>query len=130
MNNPNEPLMESNNIIQFPGMNRHPPRNLDDVINNVDTMKQVHIQETISALIPIVFQSLCASGFDFGIDEENEEFVEVKDSAFMVEALRSMLCKQYKLYHPFQDLAENIFYFEKDGLLVVKNNIQLSEIND
>ena len=125
-----ENYMESNNIIQFPGMNRHPPRNLDDVINNVDTMKQVHIQETISVIVPIIFQSLAASGFDFGIDENDEEITEIKDGAFLVEAIRSMLCKQYKLYHPFQDLAENIFYFEKDGLLVVKNNIQLSEIND
>jgi hypothetical protein len=122
--------MESNNVILFPSTYKHPPRNLDEVINSVDTMKQVHIQETISTIVPIIFQSLAASGFDFGIDEETDDVPELKDGALLVEAMRSMLCKQYKIYHPFQDIAENAFFLEKDGLLVVKNNIQLSEIND
>lgn len=123
--------MQSNNIILFPTPTRQmPPRNLDDVINNVDTMKQVHIQETITALTPMIFQSLAASGFDFGIDEENDEFFNLKDGAFLVESIRSMLCKYYRLHHPFQDLAETFLSIEDNGLLVVKNIVQSTEVND
>lgn len=123
--------MDSNNIILFPAPTRQmPPRNLDDVINSVDTMKQVHIQETIAALAPMLFQSLAASGFDFGIDEESEELEDLKDGAFLVESIRSMLCKHYGLHHPFQDLAENFLSIEENGLLIVKNIIQSTEVND
>lgn len=123
--------MDSNNIILFPSPTRQiPPRNLDDVITNIDSMKLVHVQETIAVIIPMIFQALAASGFDFGIDEESEDPTNLKDGAFIVEAIRSMLCKYYKLHHPFQDVAENLLTIKDDGLLIMNNNIEFNEVND
>ncbi len=102
----------SNNVLIFPkkSTNAKDIKNLEEVQYNLEMMKHYHIQETILNLAPILFNQLDIAGF--GLDEDDRD--DVKDGAFIVEALRSMMCKYYGIYHPFQDIAEKIFCEEKE----------------
>ena len=100
----------SNNVIAFPKANvkiSKDNRTVENIQQNVEMMKHYHIQETILNLAPIIFNQLDIAGF--GLDDEDEEDNDVKDGAFIIEALRSYMCKYYDIHHPFQKIAENIF---------------------
>lgn len=116
--------MSSNNVIAFP-VEYSGPRvkglSFKDIEDNVNMMKMFHIQETIFNLAPIIFNHLEISGFEM---EENEEgSFEIRDGALMMEAIKSILCKHYDIYHPFQQLSEHIFEEddEEDSLRIVEN---------
>lgn len=104
--------MVANNILIFP-KTKTPNKNIDikEVQQNMDMMKHFHIQETILNLAPIIFNHLDIAGF--GLDDEEEDN-DVKDGAFIIEALRSYMCKYYGIYHPFQKIADNIFEPKED----------------
>ena len=99
----------SNNVIAFPKNNAKiskDNRTVENIQQNLETMKHYHIQETILNLAPIIFNQLDIAGFGLDDDEEDND---VKDGAFIIESLRSYMCKYYEIYHPFQKIAENIF---------------------
>lgn len=99
---------KSNNVITFPKSNVKQVKDsktVEDIHNNLDMMKQYHIQETILNIAPIIFNQIDVAGF--GLDDQSEE--DIKDGAFLIESLRSMLNRYYDIYHPFQDLSVNIF---------------------
>jgi len=102
----------SNNVVLFPkkSTNAKDIKNLEEIEYNLEMMRHYHIQETILNLAPIIFANLDIAGF--GLDEELE--TDVKDGAFVIEALRSMMCKHYGIYHPFQDICDKIFCEEKE----------------
>ncbi len=108
----------SNNVLIFPkkSTNAKDIKKLEEVQYNLEMMRHYHIQETILNLAPIIFNQLDIAGF--GLDEEVHD--DVKDGAFIVEALRSMMCKYYGIYHPFQDVAEKIFSEEEEEKGVFK----------
>jgi len=115
----------NNNIIQFPKT----PKNtnnltVETVKSNIDDVKQFHINETISAIIPSMLQQMSLAGFDIA-EEEND--VTIKDGAFLVEAMKSMLCRHYNIFHPFQKIADSIFVDENnDGSLEMVNEISIN----
>jgi hypothetical protein len=116
-------LKNKSNIIQFPGKMREVPKDVDEIIERVDTIKHLHVQETLSTIIPIIFNQMAASGFDFIDDEETGEVTNIKDGAFLVESLRSIMLKHYGIDHPFQLIAENIFSQENNNVLLMKNDV-------
>jgi hypothetical protein len=103
--------MNSNNIVNFPKTYSGPKDQVtvEDINRNLDMMKQFHIQETIANIAPMIFNQLDISGFTFE-DEESEDVLNLKDGAFIIESLRSIMSKYYGIYHPFQKLSEEIFY--------------------
>ena len=111
--------MESNNVILFPkkNLNAKPTLEMKEIEKNMEMMKHYHIQETIATVAPIIFNQMDLAGFNLG--EENEKS-SIKDGAFIVEALRSMMCKYYNIYHPFQQIAESVFTAETEDLSVLK----------
>jgi hypothetical protein len=115
----------SNNVINFPKPYNGPKNEINEteIIQNVEMMKHYHIQETISNIAPMIFNQLDIAGFDF----TDEESVDIKDGAFIIEALRSMMCKHYGLYHPFQQISENVFFPDKEeiGALKIVDSINL-----
>lgn len=120
----------SNNIISFPRPNSRidlAAQTVENIQNNLDMMKHYHIQETILAMAPILFNQLDLAGFGM-MDDEDED---VRDGAFIVEALRAIMCKHYGIYHPFNTLIENIFEEEltENGAykVVDKINLDLTE---
>lgn len=99
--------MTSNNVVAFP-KSKTVSRDitLDDIQHNMDMMRHYHIQETIQTLAPIIFNQLDIAGF--GISEDEED-MDVKDGALIVEALRSLMLKHYDMNHPFQQIADAVF---------------------
>ena len=123
--------MDSNNVIQFPKKNNNINRDeiaMEEIAHNVTMMKLYHIQETITNLAPIIFNNLEIAGFGISDDEDMEI---VRDGAFIIETIRSILCKHYNIYHPFQQIADNIFEpdDEEEGALriVEKLNLKLKK---
>lgn len=110
--------MESNNVIQFPkkNLNSKLPIDQDQIEKNMEMMKHYHIQETIATIAPIVFNQLELAGFSLGEDETEN----IKDGAFIVESLRSLMCKYYDIYHPFQQISENVFTADSEDINVLK----------
>lgn len=103
----------SNNVILFPKNkveNSAKLSNLEDIQRNIEMMRHYHIQETILNLTPLIFNQLDVAGFIID-DDENDD---VKDGAFIVEALRSYMLKYYGDFHPFQIIAQNVFEKKKD----------------
>jgi hypothetical protein len=101
-------MHSSNNVILFPKQSAIKSEELviEDIANKVEMMKLYHIQETIANLAPIIFNQLEVAGFTLSDDEVDED---IKDGAFIIEALRSYMCKYYDIYHPFQQISENVF---------------------
>lgn len=111
--------MQQNNVITFPKEYKG-PAGIEKITENLDMMKQYHIQETIANIAPIIFTQLDIAGFSFS-DEENAESEEsLKEGAFIVESIRSLLCRHYGIYHPFQDLSEKVFTVEDIDLPSLK----------
>lgn len=117
-------LNNKDNIIQFPGTTREIPRDEKEIVQRVDNIKHLHIQEVLSTMVPIIFNQMATAGFDFVDDEETGEVNNVKDGAFLVEALRSIMLKHYGIAHPMQILSENLFqHDEKNDVLLFRNDI-------
>ena len=112
-NNNESDLMQSNNVIMFPKQYHGPAApSLDEIIENTDMMKHFHIQETLNNLIPLIFTHLDIAGFEFEDEEDATSMESIKEGAFLVEALRALMCRHYGIYHPFQDLWEKIFQYD------------------
>lgn len=98
----------ANNIIQFPpreNFRNIPPQNIEEVNDQIDTLKHIHVQESIEMVIPILFNNLAILGFD---PDENDHFL-IKDGSLVVESVRSFLNKFYGINHPLQIISENLF---------------------
>lgn len=116
----------SNNIIQFPkntSTRMMPPQSVDEIEDNVDNLRFIHIQESLEAVIPIVFNSLAVLGFDPDTDEDPTM---VKDGCLIVESIRSFLCKNYKLGHPLQLIAKGFFNEDNEGDMVMVDNLTIT----
>ena len=99
------------NVIPFPKNNKIPVDE-DEVDDKIAQVKYHHINETLQIVIPIMFSYLETAGFEFDVEDDEEDAVNdpnIKDAAFIVEAVRSLLCKHHGLEHPFQQISEHIF---------------------
>jgi hypothetical protein len=120
----------ADNVIKFPKSNSKNPKDeekfLEQITQNIDMMKQYHIQETIATVTPMIFTQLEIAGFPLG-DDESGELIDIKDGALIIEALRSIMCKHYEIYHPFQKIADVIFCpdDEEDGAFKIADSINI-----
>jgi hypothetical protein len=124
------------NVIPFPKNNQNAiPTDIDEVESRLEQLKFHHINEAISVVVPILFSYLESAGFEFdGMDEEDDGLDDpnIKDAAFMVEAIRSLLCKHHNMDHPFQQISEGVF--EQDAVnkgvfsLVKKLSIEFKNV--
>jgi len=99
------------NVIPFPINSRQQNiPNLEEISEKMIDVKNIHINETLETVIPMLFQYLDIAGFQFDTSDDDEEIdPNLKDAAFVVEAVRSLLSKYYALSHPFQKISENVF---------------------
>lgn len=125
-----------NNVVKFPIRGKfinnppEPPLNDEDVATGISMVKFNHINETLATVIPMLFTNLELAGFDFSVDEEEDIDYNVKDGSFIVESVRSMLCKFHNIKHPFQDIAEAVFIKdETDGSFAVTNKLNLDLVD-
>jgi hypothetical protein len=121
--------MSTSNIIPFPkqNINIQKQTSIEEIKNNIEMMRHYHIQETIANLAPIIFNQLEIAGFPIS----NEEETDIKDGAFIIESLRSLMCKYYDIYHPFQQISDGVFFpdeIEIGALRIVdKLNLELKK---
>lgn len=116
----------SNNVVHFPKSNTKDIK-LEEVQQNLEMLKHYHVQEAITVIAPQIFNQLEIAGF--GLTEDEDE--DIKDGALIIEAIRSMMLKYYKIYHPFQVLSEEIFSYDekREGVLKIADSINL-ELKD
>jgi len=118
-------------VIKFPIKSikkiNSPPGDEEQVAATVDTMKHAHIQETLLAISPMLFERLHAAGFDFS---EFSDEKEIQYGAFIVESIHALLCKYYELYHPFQTISENIFVKDENDELTLVDELHLKFIEN
>jgi hypothetical protein len=113
----------ANNVILFPGKNLRGPQTLEEVVDNLDMVRQVHIQETLELVVPKLFESFSVAGF--APDEEDENDF-LKHGAMVVEAARSFLCKVSGMPHPLQLIAENLFeQVDDEGNLEISDKVKI-----
>lgn len=121
--------MDSDNIIPFPRKNQSPltssiiapPQSIDEVEETVDIVRQVHIQQTLEQVIPMLFDNLALAGF-----QPINEMDFLKDGALVVEAARSFLNKIYGMQHPLQLIADNLFeQVDSEGNLEVSDKVKI-----
>lgn len=119
-------MSEANNVIRFPVKpSRMPdaPQTLEEVDASVDLIKKTHIQDTLEIVVPMLFDNLVIAGFD--PNEQSTDFL--KDGAFIVESIRSLLCKLYDMDHPLQQVASHMFVVndDVDPSIVIDENIKV-----
>ncbi len=124
--------MISNNVVSFPkSKSVSKDITVEDIQHNMSMMRHYHVQETIQNLVPMIFNQLDIAGF--GLIEDDPEH-DIKDGAFIVEALRSLMLKHYDMHHPFQQVAEAIFipHPKEEGAykIIEKLNLELKPIED
>jgi hypothetical protein len=112
-------------VIEFPKQNVRLARaqgapSKDQVDNSVETMKLVHVNDTLMALVPMIFERLYAAGFEYPEIAEYEYHVE-----FFIETLHSLMLKKYDIAHPFQAMSDNIFQKDEDGDLTLVDEISV-----
>lgn len=116
---------QSNNVISFPNQSKQ--ITVEEIDDRIEMVKLYHIQETVSAIVPSLFNQLEIAGFN--IDEESGQGL--KNGAFLIETLRSIMCEQYGIYHPFQTITQNVFIPDDTDLsslqIAEKLNISLKE---
>ena len=124
--------MGSNNIVNFPKSYNGPQDQeqlFKEISSNLETMKLYHIQEALSNIIPMIFTQLEVAGFN-----TDEEIVDIKDGALLIEALRSIMCRHYGMHHPFQNLSKEVFFPDQEeiGALRIADslNIQLKKSSE
>ena len=116
----------TDNVIPFPRKNHSlgampAPQSIDEVEETVDVVRQVHIQQTLAQVIPMLFDNLALAGF-----QPINEMDFLKDGALIVEAARSFLNKIYGMQHPLQLIAENLFeQVDTDGNLEVSDKVKI-----
>jgi hypothetical protein len=99
------------NVIPFPKNNNKIPADFEEVDEKISQVKNHHINDTLQMVVPVLFSYLETAGFDFTVEDEDEVANDpnIKDAAFIVEAIRSLLCKHHGMDHPFQQISEHIF---------------------
>jgi|GEM_PF-2729259 hypothetical protein len=111
-------IIGSNNVIIFPKKSVKEPKysTFEEIDRNVELIKHYHIQETIASIAPMIFNQLDIAGFSMVGDEEiqEDELLDIKDGAFIIESLRSAMCKYYGIYHPFQRISQEVFVEDEE----------------
>jgi len=111
-------MKQANNIVTFPKLNSKIPPSEEEVDNNLDYLRFNHINETIEFIAPQLFQDLRSVGFDFDDDDQ-------KEGAFLIESIRSLLCKHYGAMHPFQEISEKVFEEDDDGDFKIADSLNI-----
>lgn len=108
-------------IIKFPKNNPRAPRSesIEQIDERISNVSMYHINETLESIIPLLFSRLAMAGFDLAANDD------IKNGALLVEALRSVLCQFHGIEHPFQEVAENIFNADNEGVLSLAKNLHI-----
>jgi len=103
------------NVVQFPKEKRgSPPQSMDEVHDNLENVRHVHVDETMAIIAEVIFDHLSLSGFNFTPEDDSY----VKDVALAFEAITSMLYKYHSMDYPLQIVADQLFTLQSDGTVI------------
>lgn len=98
------------------------PAKKETISLHVDVMSHIEINKIFETSMVLLSNHLENTGLNIFTAEN------LKDGALFAEAFRSMICKQYHIGHPLQQVAEEIFHYdpEDESLRIVSElNIKL-----
>lgn len=96
----------TDNVIAFPGFKREsPPQSVEEIVDRVTQTRKDHVEMIMNDVIPDLIHMFGSYGIDINSDES------VKDVAMIMESVKSMVSRQYRLPHPFHEMVDNIFDF-------------------
>ena len=115
-------MSDSNNVISFPKSSRisQSPQSIEEIYTNLDTLKRLHVDETLILVSSMLLEQLAIVGFDY-TSEDGEEFA-AKETVFFFEALQALLFKKYGMDHPFHDLAEKLLLTNEDKSITMRDD--------
>lgn len=103
------------NVVQFPKEKKgSPPQSMDEVHDNLENVRHVHVDETMAIIAEVIFDHLSLSGFNFTPEDDSY----VKDVALAFEAITSMLYKYHSMDYPLQIVADQLFTLQPDGTVI------------
>lgn len=118
-----------NNVIPFPKKNLSAiPSDMDEINEKIVHLRQHHVNETLANVIPAIFNMLESAGFSFDEDPGIIEDMSLKDGAFLIESIKSMLYRHHGMSHPFQTISENVFdltFVEENPTLTIVEELVL-----
>jgi hypothetical protein len=120
--------MTSNNIVVFPKTKINSNiknQSIEEIEDNMELIRQIHIQKTIETVAPILFDQLAIAGF-----EPAEDDSDIKDGAMVVESIRSLLSKNYGIFHPLQPISSSVFQESEEGFLEIPENLFVTITHD
>mgnify|MGYP007071589942 FL=1 len=96
----------TDNVVLFPGFKKEsPPQTVEEIVDKVTQTRKDHVDGVMMDLVPEFIQLFGS----YGLDVSSDEFV--KDVAMIMESVKSMVSRQYRLEHPFHEMVDNIFDF-------------------
>jgi hypothetical protein len=121
-----------NNVIEFParevveGELTRLPTTTEEARSNVEGVRHIYINDITEVAMSTLVQQCMGAGFDVLNDEYKKDF------GFLIEAIRSSLCRTIGIYHPFQDVSDNILteLDDESGTLKIADSISVKFQND
>lgn len=111
------------NVIKFPKQSKDiSPKSIDEVIKNIEEFKELHVDEALDIIVPLLFNQISVIGFN-NYDVDDPEYD--KMVALLIEAIKSFMYKNHGMKHPLQELAVGLFEKDKDGDLNIRNPLQI-----
>ena len=96
----------TDNVILFPGFKREaPPQTVEEIADRVTQTRKEHVDGVVNDLIPDIIHVFGTYGLDITSDEY------IKDVAMVMESIKAMISRQYRLEHPFHNMVDNVFEF-------------------
>lgn len=113
------------NVILFPGKTKNrPPQSIEEICREVKINKTARIEEITEVVVVQLFEDLFDNGYDF-----SERHDANKDMAFLIEAVKSIMCKHDGLDHRFHLLSETFFVADANGDLTFVEEIEKSVVD-
>lgn len=96
----------TDNVVLFPGVKREsPPQTVEEIVDKVTQTRKEHVDGVVNDLIPDIIHVFGTYGLDITSDEY------IKDVAMVMESIKAMISRQYRLEHPFHNMVDNVFEF-------------------
>ena len=96
----------TDNVIIFPGIKRDaPPQSVEEIVDKVTQARRDHVDGVVNDLSPDLIHMFGTYGLDISSDEY------IKDVAMVMESIKAMVSRQYRLEHPFHNMIDNVFEF-------------------
>ena len=114
----------TDNVVLFPGVKREsPPQTVEEIADKVTQTRKEHVDGVVNDLIPDIIHAFGAYGLDINSDEY------IKDVAMVMEAIKAMVSRQYRLEHPFHNMVDTVFEsrFNEDNTVAYTYNFPKDE---